>query len=258
MFLDKLSLALVFAKRDFKDRYVGTGLGQLWYILSPLIMILIYSVIFSDFIKVKMHISDTTYAYSIYLISGLLAWTSFSTLISRLNQSFFDKSNIIKKISVPMYVFQLSIFITESLIFCLSYLLALGFLLVIGHQITLTFFWLIPVMFLQMLFAFSLGIILSLFSPFFKDLKEAIPIFIQLWFWMTPIVYMREMIEDKYPSLLLFNPFSYYVEIYQEIFLFSKSPQISTLFIIFSISVVTFILALLLYKKMITTVKDII
>ena len=90
-------LAFSFAKRDFKERYVGTGLGQLWYILSPIITIFIYTVIFSDFMKMKLDIVENSYAYSIYLVPGLLAWTSFSTILMRLNTSIFEKANMIKK-----------------------------------------------------------------------------------------------------------------------------------------------------------------
>lgn len=251
-------LAYSFAKRDFKERYVGTGLGQFWYVLSPLIMIFIYTVIFSDFMKMKLDIVDSAYAYSIYLVPGLLAWTSFSTTISRLNNSFFDKANLIKKINVPMYVFHLSIMLTELFIFFISFLLALGFLLIIGHKISLIFLLLIPIMFLQMIFSFSLGVIFSLFSPFFKDIKEFIPIFLQLWFWMTPIIYMKEMIEGKYPFLLTYNPFFYFSSIYQDIFLFSKAPSFDKLLIITSISFLLLFIAMYLYKKMISTIKDII
>jgi len=103
-------LAFDFAKRDFKERYVGTGLGQFWYIVSPLVMIFIYTVIFSDFMKMRMNIIDNTYAYSIYLVPGLLAWTAFSTIVMRLNTSFFEKAGLIKKINVPMYTFQIAIY----------------------------------------------------------------------------------------------------------------------------------------------------
>jgi lipopolysaccharide transport system permease protein len=254
----KIKLMFSFAKRDFQERYVGTGLGQFWYILSPLIMIFIYTVIFSDFMKMKLNIIDNEYAYSIYLVPGLLAWTSFSTTVTRLNNSFFDKANLIKKINIPMYVFHMSIMLTELFIFFISFLLALGFLLIIGHKISLVFFILIPIMVLQMIFSFSLGVIFSLFSPFFKDIREFIPIFLQLWFWMTPIIYMKEMIENKYPILLIYNPFFYYVSIYQDIFLYSKAPSFNNIIIISMISFVSFFLAMYLYKKMISTVKDII
>ena len=251
-------LAFSFAKRDFKERYVGTGLGQFWYILSPLVMIFIYSVIFSDFMRMKMSIVDNSYAYSIYLIPGLFAWTSFSTIIMRLNSSFMDKAHLIKKINVPMYSFQLSIILTELFLFFISMILALIFLFVVNQPITLSFLWLIPIMILQTLFAFGLGVLLSLFTPFFKDLKEVVPIVIQLWFWMTPIIYMASMIENKYPSLLIYNPFYYFVKIYQDIFLYSKTPSFDKVGLIIIITSISIIVAGYLYKKMVSTIKDII
>jgi len=255
---DNLLLAISFAKRDFKERYVGTGLGQFWYILSPLIMIFIYTVIFSDFMKMKLSILDNSYSYSIYLVPGLLAWTSFSTIIMRLNTSFFEKSNLLKKINVPMYVFQLSIILTESFIFFLSILLALGFLIIVGQPITLSFLWMIPIMTLQVIFSFALGVIISLFTPFFKDLKEAVPIVIQLWFWMTPIIYLSSMIESKYPFILQYNPFYFFVNIYQNIFLYSKIPSFESVLLLIVMSFSTLLIAAYLYKKMINTIKDII
>lgn len=251
-------LAFSFAKRDFKERYVGTGLGQLWYILSPIITIFIYTVIFSDFMKMKLNIIDNSYAYSIYLVPGLLAWTAFSTILMRLSTSFLEKANLIKKINVPMYTFQLSIVITEFFLFLLSIALGIIFLYLVKQPVTLTFLWMIPVMILQTIFVFGLGVILSLFTPFFKDLKEAVPIVVQLWFWMTPVIYMKEMLATKYPMLLVINPFYYFVEIYQDIFVFSKAPSLYSLAVITIMAFVTLAVAGLLYKKMIGTIKDII
>lgn len=251
-------LAFSFAKRDFKERYVGTGLGQFWYIISPLVMIFIYTVIFSDFMKMKMNIIDNSYAYSIYLIPGLLAWTSFSTLIMRLNTSILEKSNLIKKINVPMYTFQLSMALTELFLLFISMSFGIAFLLIVNQPVTWVFLWMIPVMVLQSLFAFGLGVIVSLFTPFFKDLKEVVPIIIQLWFWMTPIIYMASMIKNKYPVLLIYNPFYYFVKIYQDIFLYSKAPSLETLLLISGFTIVSLFLAGFLYKKMIATIKDII
>jgi lipopolysaccharide transport system permease protein len=251
-------LAFSFAKRDFKERYVGTGLGQVWYILSPIITILVYTVIFSDFMKMKLNIIDNSYAYSIYLVPGLLAWTSFSTIIMRLNSSILEKSNLIKKISVPIYVYQLSIIITEFALLLLSYSFAMIFLLMVNHPITVSFLYLIPILFLQTVFAFALGSILSLFTPFFKDLKEAVPIVVQLWFWMTPIIYMKEMLSDKYPALLAYNPFFYFVQIYQDIFLYSKVPALNDVVVLILLTTALLSLVAFLYKKMTPAIKDII
>ena len=255
---DKLKLALDFALRDLKERYVGTGLGQLWFILSPLVMIFIYSVIFADFMKMKLNIVDNTYAYSIYLIAGLFAWTAFANTISRLNISFFEKANLIKKISVPMYVFHLSIVISELITLSISMLLAIIFLIIVNQPVTLNFIWIIPIILLQSLFTLGLGVVFSLFTPFFKDLKEVIPIILQLWFWMTPIVYVRDLIENKYPILLKINPFYYFARSYQDIFLYSKLPPFNSILIMIIETLVVIVIAAYLYKKMIATIKDII
>ena len=251
-------LAFSFAKRDFKERYVGTGLGQFWYIVSPLVMIFIYTVIFSDFMKMKLNIVDNSYGYSIYLVPGLLAWTSFSTILMRLNTSILEKSNLIKKINVPMYTFQLSMVLTELFLLLISMSFAIAFLLIVNQPVTWVFLWMIPVMILQTLFAFGLGVIVSLFTPFFKDLKEVVPIVMQLWFWMTPIIYLSSMIKTRYPALLIYNPFYYFVKIYHDIFLYSKAPSLETLFLILSFTIISLFLAGFLYKKMIATIKDII
>jgi len=251
-------LAFSFAKRDFKEKYVGTALGQLWFLIHPIVMIAIYTVIFSNFMKMKLSIVDSSYAYSIYLIPGILAWTAFTTIITRLSISFDEKKDFIKKINVPMYSFQLSMVITEFFILLFSYLLAIIFLLIINYPVTWVFLYLLPVLFLQVIFAFSLGVIISLFTPFIRDLKVIVPIVIQLWFWMTPIIYMKEMVEKDYPLLLVFNPVYYFLEIYQNIFLYSKAPSLHSLFVIFSLTAITFLLAGYLYKKMISTIKDII
>ena len=251
-------LAFDFAKRDFKERYVGTGLGQFWYVVSPLVMIFIYTVIFSDFMKMKMNIIDNSYAYSIYLIPGLLAWTAFSTIVMRLNTSFFEKAGLIKKINVPMYSFQIAILLTETFTFVISIILGLGFLFLVHQPITWTFLWLIPVMFIQSIFALGVGVLFSLFTPFFKDMKEVVPIIFQLWFWVTPVIYVKSMIAHRYPFLLVYNPFFYFAEIYQNIFVYSKAPSIHSLLIITIESLVTLVLAGYLYKKMVPTIKDII
>jgi lipopolysaccharide transport system permease protein len=85
-----------------------------------------------------------------------------------------------------------------------------------------------------------------------------VPIVVQLWFWMTPIIYMKEMIADKYPSLLTYNPFFYFSDSYQNIFLYSQSPSLNRILLIILMTTVMLFIAGFLYKKMIGTIKDII
>jgi len=255
-----LLLAVKFAKIYLKERYLGTSFGKLWYILSPLINIFIYTVIFSDFMKMKLNLNgiSSDYSYSIYLIPGILAWTSFATIIMRLSTSILEKANLIKKVNIPIYVYQISIVIVEFIILVISFILAIIFLLLINHPVTLNFLYLFPILALQTLFAFGLGVIFSLFTPFFKDMREAIPIFMQLWFWGTPIIYVKDIIANKYPYLLTFNPFYHFVNIYQNIFLYSKAPSLKEIAIVSTLTFGVLLIAVFLYKKMVAAIKDII
>ncbi len=256
--LRNLLLAFSFAKRDLKDRYVGMSFGELWYVISPLIMIFIYTVIFSNFMKMKLNIAQSQYAYSIYLVPGLLAWSSFSTLLNRVAMVFLEKAELLKKINVPAYSFMISVLIVEFLLFCISMLLGVGFLIVIDYPISWDFLYLLPVMLLQSLFAFFLGVILALFVPFFKDLKEIIPVFLQLWFWITPIVYVKEMIYDRFPYAVDYNIAYTFISFYQNLFLHSEAKGWDGILVLGIVTLILAFLSAYLYKKMVPVIKDII
>lgn len=253
-----LHLSWEFAKRDLKERYAGTSFGQLWLIISPVVTIFIYTVIFSDFMKMKLGLVQSKYAYSIYLIPGLLSWNFFISVVSRLSNTVFDKANIIKKINIPLYVYYISILLTEFIIYSIAMIFGILFLLLIHHPVTVQFLWLVPLAVCLALFAFSLGVIFSLFNPFFKDLKEIIPIVLQLWFWMTPIVYVKEMIYKNYPFLVDYNPLYYFIDPLQNLFLYGKVTNYKEIAIAFLIVLFLLIFAAILYKKLISEIKDII
>ncbi len=232
--------------------------GELWYLISPIIMIFIYTVIFSKFMKMKLNIAGSEYAYSIYLVPGLLAWTSFSTILNRTAMIFLEKGNLLKKVSVPAYTFMFSILIVEFVLFCISMALGVGFLFLIDYNIDSSFLYLLPFMVVHSLFGFAIGVIFALFTPFFRDLKEVVPIFLQLWFWITPIVYIKDMIYDKFPYVVDYNPAYLFIRVYQDIFLYGEVPSLQTFLIGLSITLFLLFLAGYLYKKMVPSIKDII
>jgi len=254
---EKVSLILTFTKRDFTQKYVGTSLGQFWFILSPIIMIAIYSIIFSNVMILKLGIEQSHYAYSVYLVSGLFAWVSFSTLLGTLVNSIDTNAHYLKKISIPMYVFQISSALSQTIAFVISMILAVLFLFVVDFPLSYTMFLLIPLIFLQLLFTFSLGVILSLLVPFFKDIKVVVPIVLQLWFWITPIIYFKEIVPEKYHILFTINPFYYFIESYHSIFLYAKPPLLTHFVGLSLLTLALFVLAAYLYKKMLPTIKDI-
>ena len=89
-------------KREFQSKYRNSLLGMGWSVINTLAMIVVYTVIFSQVMKAKLPGLDTTFAYSIYLCSGVLTWGLFSEMMTRSQNLFLDNSNLLKKINFPI------------------------------------------------------------------------------------------------------------------------------------------------------------
>ena len=106
-------------KREFQSKYVNAMLGAVWSVLSPLAMILVYTVIFAEVMRAKLPGSDSTFAYSIYLCAGILTWGLFAEIVARGQNMFLEQANLIKKISFPRICLPI-IVVTNALVNCIA------------------------------------------------------------------------------------------------------------------------------------------
>ena len=255
-FVNNIKLAFVFAQRELKERYVGTVFGMFWFFFYPVITIFIYTVIFSDFMQMRIGIQDSHYGYSLYLIPGLLSWNFFVAMITRFTNILYEKAPIFKKVPVPIYIFFLASFLSESLLYFISMGFGVLFALFFGNMTFVDIVLLSGFMILFALFTFFLSVVIALFTPFFKDLKEVVSVVLQLWFWITPIIYLKEMLASKLPFLLEINLVYYFIEPMQKIFL----SQMSFCCFEGSLLIVTIfaMVALYFYKTLVNEIKDIV
>jgi lipopolysaccharide transport system permease protein len=216
-------------RREFQARYRGSLLGVAWTVLNPLAMILVYTLIFSQIMKARLPDSDMPFAYSIYLMAGLLPWTFFAEVLMRSQSIFLDNANIIKKVNVPKLCFPIISFFNASFNFLIVLSLFLIFLVLIGQFPTHAFWAFLPIMLIQISLAFGLGILLGVLNVFFRDVGQFIGIFLQFWFWLTPIIYSATILPDWIAPYALLNPMAPVVGAYQSIFLQNAIPQWSTL-----------------------------
>lgn len=253
--MNKLKEIFYLTTYDLKQRYTKTNLGSFWYILTPLVMIFIYTIVFADIMNARLGLNENKWAYSLYLIPGLFAFTALSNTVVGICEVPLSKASILKKVNIPLYIFLISPALIQIIIFLISICLGIIFLALVS-PLHLNLLFLIPMILLQTIFSFSCGVIFSLFVPFFKDIKEALPIFFQLLFWATPIVYPAKLIEHKLPILLDINPVYYFIKFYQDLFL-GNEVRFSDFIIPVILSLFSLALAAFLYKKMIASIKDV-
>ena len=193
-------------KREFQTKYRNSLLGALWNVLNPLAMIVIYTIIFSQVMRAKLPGVDHSFAYSIYLCAGILSWGLFAEIISRSQVMFVDNGNLLKKINFPRICIPTIIvgsalvnFIIVSAIFC-------AFLLISGYFPGVVILSLIPVIVILILFAVGLGMTIGVLNVFFSDVGQFFGIFLQFWFWLTPIVYSTAILPENFREYISYNP----------------------------------------------------
>ncbi len=117
----KLRLLIEFTKRDFTERYSGSILGVGWSFISPLVNIMIYTLIFSKIMSARMPGVEGEYSYSIYLVSGLIPWLAFANTVSRSSTVYLDKKHIISKVNLSLFRLPMFIVISETITFIINF-----------------------------------------------------------------------------------------------------------------------------------------
>jgi lipopolysaccharide transport system permease protein len=194
------------AARDLWYRYAGSSIGFLWNVINPLCQIMIYTIVFSQLMVIRIPNLPSGFGFAIYLCSGLIPWLGFSETVSRCTNSFVENANYLRKLAIPEQVFVAqnagsSFF---SLMIGMALLVAICFIL--GHYPAWSWISLPLVLILLQGFGFGLGLLFGVLNAFFRDIGQVVNLFLQLWFWATPIVYTENILPESLKSWLFLNP----------------------------------------------------
>ena len=236
-------------KREFQSKYSNAVLGAVWSLLSPLAMILVYTVIFAEVMRAKLPGSDNSFAYSIYLCAGILTWGLFAEIVARAQTMFIEQANLLKKISFPRICLPIIVVLNALLNFAIIFGLFTVFLIATGNFPGAVFAAVLPVLALQVLFAIGLGMIIGVLNVFFRDVGQFFSIFIQFWFWFTPIVYPASILPEPIRALLVWNPMAHIIGAYQTILVKGQWPNWSSLAIPLVLAVLMCVLGMRLFRK---------
>lgn len=212
-------------KREFQTRWQGTQLGPVWIVVNPMATILIFTLIFTRIMKPALPQHDSTFAYSIYLCSGILTWNLFSELLTRCVGIFIEHGNMLKKIHFPKLCLPIMVFASGIMHFGIVLTLFLGFLQLTGNFPGWIVFAILPVLLIQLAFTAGLGIFLGTVNVFYRDVQQSTGLVLQFWFWLTPVVYTSSGLPTWVKALLEWNPMWPLIRAYQTIFLEKSAPD---------------------------------
>ncbi len=218
-------------------------------IISPLAQVAIYALILSNVLAAKLPGIDNQYAYAIYLMSGLLAWTMFCEIISRCLNLFIEQGNLMKKMSFPRITLP-SIVVGSCLVNNVLLLVAmLGIFVLLGHDFSIAILWLFPLTLTLVALALGIGLILGVMNVFLRDIGQGVPIILQVWFWFTPIVYPESIIPESYRHLLGLNPLYPLTSAYHQVLVYNVAPSLDGIASIAAIALALLVLSLFMFRR---------
>lgn len=222
-------LASIFG--ELKGRFARSRLGLFWSILHPLAQAAIFALVLAEVLGAKLPGNEDKAAYPIYLLAGMAAWALFAEILTRCITVFVDYGSTLKKIAFPRICLPVIVFGGALLNHVLLLAAIMVVFMFLGHPPGLAWFALPIGVALISLFAFGLGLTLGIFNVFARDIGQVMTVVVQLWFWLTPIVYTLQIVPERLMWLTNLNPMVALVGIYQNALLLDQWPDLMPLVI---------------------------
>jgi ABC-type polysaccharide/polyol phosphate export permease len=208
--------------RELKARYRGSVLGFFWSFINPLLLLLVYSFVFS-YVMVGAHDARIE-PYALFMFCGILPWTWFSTSLSESAGVLISGGNLIKKVLFPAEILPIVSVLANMVHFFLGLPILAGFLVWYQRPLHLGELALFPVAVLvQLILTAGLALVLSALTVHFRDIRDILANLLTFWFFATPIIYPYFLMQGWQLQALNLNPFTHLAITYQEI-LFFEGP----------------------------------
>jgi ABC-2 type transport system permease protein len=195
-----LFLTTVIAVTDFKLKYDNSALGYLWSLMKPLLMFGTLYLVFSVFVRWDVE------NYKLYLLLGIILWNFLAEVTLNIMVMLEGKASILKKIYFPRWIIVIASSLTSVLTLLLNMVVFFIFFIISGTHFHIS--GLLFIVYLVELYVFVVGLALLLCAlyPKFRDIHHIWEVFVQLGFWLTPIIYPVSIVPQKYHRLILLNP----------------------------------------------------
>jgi ABC-2 type transport system permease protein len=212
-------LLLGLISSDIRIKYKNSALGIFWSMLSPAFTLGVYFMVFSFFLK------NGIPNFVIYLFSGLVVWNMFANSLNAATGVIVDRAALVKKVSFPREILALSNVGSATVYFFIQIAILAVFVAALRHAPAWHFMWLLPIAFLSLYFFTSaLAVVMSAVNVYFRDMKHLMEVLLQLWFWLTPVVYSYENSIAPHLSahgltlIYFLNPITLIVVTFQRVF----------------------------------------
>lgn len=213
---DYRDLIMLFVRRDFVAKYKQTILGPFWFILNPLISTLMYTLVFAGIAKIPTEGVPP----QLFYLSGIVAWSYFASCLNGTSSTFLINAGIFGKVYFPRLVSPVSVIISSMVQLGIQLLLLTTFMIyysLSSYHIQINSHLLyMPLLIINLaLLGLGFGIVFSALTTKYRDLSNFLGFGVQLWMYITPVIYPASAVPEKYRILVFINPVAPLVEAFK-------------------------------------------
>ncbi len=208
-----------FLQRDLQQRYVGSIGGFVWAVVQPLMLLLVYTFVFSMVLQVRFGEQDSVTVFALYLYCGMLPWHAVAGGLGRATPGLIQSRSLIRSAGFPAKVLPTTMVLSEMVTQAIGTLLLLVALVVVGRPPNWTLLLVPLLMALQFVFTLGISFALSTVHVFFRDTAQLVQVGLPLWMFLTPIFYPESRIPERFRWVMDLNPMSHLVRMYRAVIL---------------------------------------
>ena len=243
--LQHRDLLVLLVQKELKVKYKGTALGFMWSLLNPLLMMAVYALVFSVIVRFALP------RYPIFLLSGLLPWTAFTSAITSATTAIVVNGHLIRKVKFPIEFLPLTSVLAALVNLVPSFAVLLVFALFYGQPLGPPLIALPVLLLLQAIFTVGIAFAVAALTVYFRDLEHLVSIALTVWFFATPIIYPLSLFEGKRIGVLLqFNPMMWLMSGYQAIWHENRWPDAGLLLAFAAAAVAANVAGGLVFKRL--------
>lgn len=257
----KLDLLKTLVQRDLEARYKGSILGNFWSILNQLSQLLVYTYVFSVVLKVKLELKGmpaNSFTFGLWLFAGLIPWIAFTSGLTQASTSVTGQPNLVKKLVFPLALLPLVPILSSFIESTGGLMLLILFVAMTSHTIHASLLLLPLVWIPQLLLTAGLGYLFAGLTVFIRDIPQTIVILLNLWFYVTPIIYPSSAIPEKFRLWVVWlNPLTPLVEMYRDLVLMGEMNRWQAFSILWIIAIAVFYIGSSVYRRLRSAFADV-
>ena len=196
-------LLYFFAWREVKVRYKQTAIGIVWVLLQPLLTMLIFTLVFNYFLSIQ---PTGDVPYPVFILVAIIHWKYFSDAITRAGTSLVGNAQLVSKVYFPRLIMPLAAVVTPLVDFALAFLVLLVMMPLFGVWPDARIVFIIPLLAYAVLTALAVSLWLSALNVRYRDVNYVIPFLVQIWMYLTPVMYPIELVPERLRPLYSINP----------------------------------------------------